>query len=175
MVARRYLHPLPDGTAALRYYRIHRYIPVQRHPDRPVVIDSVAQVKRVRPRLPAARRQPAYLRAARESVIEPHQQMLALYAERIRQNHELRIVRRRHADHILPVPSAERPRPADRRWRHETRPPARRAEPPPSATAPAYPPPPCPAPITPPPEHPIRNTSPNNSRISPGSSSYRAA
>ena len=97
-----YLHPLSDRAAALRDDGVHGYIAVQRQSDGSIVVNVFAEIECVGTGLATAGRESAYLRASREGVVESHEQILALYAERVGQNHELRVVRRGDADHFLP-------------------------------------------------------------------------
>ena len=77
-------------------------LPCSATPMASEIVCAVAKIQSVRAGLPAAGCKTAYLRSARESVVESHQKLLALYAERIGQDHELGIIRGRHMGELLP-------------------------------------------------------------------------
>ena len=93
---------MSDGSASLRDYGIHRDVAAQRDSDRAGVVCAAVQVERVRSRSLAAGRKPADLHAARKREVQPHQQILALHAERVGQKQEVRVIRRAHVHKLLP-------------------------------------------------------------------------
>ena len=85
---RRDVHQVADGTAALRDHCVYLHISLKGYTHNSTGMRLIAKIQRVATLMVRAARQSANLRAVRKGVIQPHQQLFALHAERVCKDEE---------------------------------------------------------------------------------------